>query len=147
MPQLTMLGARWGLKPARIGSGIMEKTMKTKILLTAGAMALVGVNLSGCALLGAKPAELAPVIEALADAGCQGDLQFNAGAGSAAGLSPGAFHLDNTFHGSCDPARGRPQQVVPLSDIQKILGNGGQFGSGGATGQVAVKPAGGEAPK
>jgi hypothetical protein len=81
----------------------------------------VGAALSGCAILGAKPAELAPLVDSLANAGCVGDLSFNAGAGSAAGLSPGAFHAENSFKGGCDPRNARPATVLTLKDVKTAI--------------------------
>jgi len=109
--------------------------MKTFRFLAATALACVAaVNLSGCALLNAKPSDLAPTIDALARAGCTGDLTFTAGAGSAAGLSPGSFHAENSFHGSCDP-RNAPPAVKPLSQLDvSDLNPAPGFGGGGASG-------------
>jgi hypothetical protein len=83
--------------------------MKTPIL--AGCAVLSALALSGCGTLGSGPSNLAPVIDSLAHAGCSGNLHFAIGAGSAAGLSPGSFHAENTFDGKCDP-RDAPAVVV-----------------------------------
>lgn len=79
-----------------------------KILTLAGCAVLSALALSGCGTLGNAPAQLAPVIDALGRAGCTGNLHFGIGAGSAAGMSPGAFHVENTFDGSCDPRNAKP---------------------------------------
>jgi hypothetical protein len=85
----------------------------TRFLAATALACAAAVSLSGCGTLGASQ-NLAPVIDALANAGCMGDLQLGIQAGSAAGLSPGAFAVSNTFHGSCDPARARPA-VTPAA--------------------------------
>lgn len=89
-----------------------------KIILTLAACALAAVALSGCGTLSAGQSNLAPVITALAAAGCTGDLQFNIQAGSAAGISPGSFSVGNTFHGACDP-RNAPATGVPPAPATK----------------------------
>lgn len=95
--------------------------MNLKILLLCGCAAALAFSQTACAILGAKPAELAPVIDAMARAGCTGDFSFSAGAGSAAGLSPGSFHADNSFKGGCDPRNAPAPSVLTLKDIQTVV--------------------------
>lgn len=83
-----------------------------KTILLAGCAVLSALALTACGTLGGGPSNLAPVIDSLAHAGCSGNLHFAIGAGSAAGLSPGAFHAENTFDGKCDP-RDAPAAAVP----------------------------------
>jgi len=97
-----------------------------KLAIFAGA-ALACVALSGCALLNAKPAELAPAIDALGRAGCTFNFSISGGAGTATGISMGAGHAENTLTGGCNPALAHPAElpappvVVPLSQIGSIL--------------------------
>ena len=71
----------------------------TKILF-AGAACVAALALSGCGTLtGNGPSNLAPVIDALARAGCTGDLSFSGAAGTASGMSMGSAHIENAFHG------------------------------------------------
>lgn len=84
-----------------------------KLTLLAGC-ALASVTLSGCGTLGGSgPSNLAPVIDALARAGCTGDLSFSGGATTAAGISPGSAHIENAFHGACDPRNAQPVAPAP----------------------------------
>lgn len=98
-----------------------------KTLLMAGACALAAVSLSGCALLSAKPADLAPAIDALGRAGCTFNFSISGGAATAAGLSPGAGHAENTLTGGCNPALAHPAEattapgVIPLSQLGAFL--------------------------
>lgn len=90
-----------------------------KILTLAGCV-LAAASLSACALPGGGTSGLAPAIDALAHAGCTGNLDFNVGATTAAGISPGSAHLENTFHGACDP-RNAPPPVQTLQQFGTAL--------------------------
>ncbi len=86
--------------------------MKLKIITTVATAAALALGLSACGTLNSKPADLAPVIDALAHAGCSGNLHFGIGATTAAGISPGAAHVENTFDGKCDPRDAAPAAVA-----------------------------------
>jgi hypothetical protein len=86
-------------------------TLPHRFLAATALACAAAVALSGCtSMTGSSPAQF---VDSLANAGCTGDVVISLGAGSAAGLSPGAFHAENTFHGSCDPSRVRAN-VAPV---------------------------------
>lgn len=82
-------------------------------------LALFGasVALSGCGTMANQAAQLAPLVTALAQAGCSGTLHDSIGAQTAAGLSPGAAHVEHSFDGKCEP----PPQVLTMKDIQSAI--------------------------
>lgn len=94
-----------------MGIHLRETTMKN--LLLAGACALALVSLGGCGTLAGGSSNLPATIDALAHAGCTGDLTFSGGASTAAGVSPGSAHVENSFHGACDPRNARATPPVP----------------------------------
>lgn len=71
--------------------------------LIALAIAAAAVTLAGCGTISNQASQLAPLVDALARAGCSGTLHDSIGAQTAAGLSPGAAHVEHTFDGKCDP--------------------------------------------
>lgn len=88
-----------------------------KILIIAAAAAAVA--LSGCGTLGKQGDQLAPIIDALARAGCSGVLHNSIGAQTAAGISPGAAHVEHTFDGKCD-ARDAKQPAAPAAPLPAV---------------------------
>lgn len=79
-----------------------------KTLIIAGCAVLSALALSACSTVGGAQTGLAPVIDALARAGCAGNFSFGGGATTAAGLSPGSGHIENSFSGTCDPRNAKP---------------------------------------
>lgn len=115
-----------------------------KRIVMVGALALASIALSGClttnlvkSVAQETPEQRVATIKALAAAGCKGSIDIRAGAGTAAGASPGYASGSFTFNGGCDPANA---VVVPLRDIDKVLPAGGSFGGGGASADVPFRP-------
>lgn len=126
---LTSLGLAAIVGPAGIvlwavGMVLLVLLLQHRRRLALAVLAIFGasVALSGCGTMGSGPSQLAPVIDSLAHAGCTGNLHFGIGAGSAAGLSPGSFHVENTFDGACDPRNATPApQIVNLPNVGQVL--------------------------
>lgn len=75
-----------------------------RFVLAACAALVASSSLSACALAKITPEQTVSTVNALAAAGCKGSLHLAMGAQSAAGVSVGGAHVENTFDGSCDPA-------------------------------------------
>lgn len=85
-----------------------------KMILLAGC-ALASIALAGCGTVNGAQSGLAPVIDALARAGCSGSFSFSGGASTAAGISPGSANIANAFNGTCDPRNAKP--VTSAADV------------------------------
>lgn len=81
---------------------------KTRPFAATALACAAAVSLSACGTVSGGQSGLAPVIDALARAGCAGNFSFGGGATTAAGLSPGSGHIENSFSGTCDPRNARP---------------------------------------
>lgn len=79
---------------------------------------VLAVALTACGTLGNQAAQLAPLVTALANAGCSGALNDSITATTAAGISPGAASVSHSFVGKCDPSTA-PQ--VTAAQMQAMI--------------------------
>lgn len=104
----------WSVGLVLFGLLVLHRRRAAVVLL---ALFGASVALSGCGTMANQAAQLAPLVTALAQAGCAGTLHDSIGAQTAAGLSPGAAHVEHTFDGKCEP----PPVALTMKDIQSAI--------------------------